>query len=109
MEECAKEMGIETKIIRQLLGGETTDVFLNDRVFWRNFPSGVWDFHIGGYQVIKTWLSYRERSLLGRSLRLEETTEVGTTARRLAALALLQPALNENYLRVRKNTFPWRR
>lgn len=107
IEEHSKETGADTNKIRQLLGSETTDVYLNDRVFWSNVPAAVWDFHIGGYQVIKKWLSYRERSMLGRPMRLEEATEVTSTARRLAALVLMQPALNENYLRIRKNTFSW--
>jgi len=43
--------------------------------------------------------------LLGRAIRIEEATEVSRMARRLAALVLLQPTLNENYLRVRKHAF----
>jgi hypothetical protein len=108
IEEYGNEVGIDAKKIRQLLGGETIDVFLNDRVFWRNIPAAVWDYYIGGYQVIKKWLSYRERSLLGRSLRLEEVTGVTNTARRLASIVLMQPALNDNYLHVRKNAYSWK-
>ena len=28
-------------------------------------PANVWEYYIGGYQVIKKWLSYREQELLG--------------------------------------------
>jgi len=31
----------------------------------RCVPANVWRYTIGGYQVIKKWLSYRERTLLG--------------------------------------------
>ena len=49
--------------------GETTcDVYLNGVAYWRNVPKRVWDYIIGGYQVIKKWLSYREEKVLGRSL-----------------------------------------
>ena len=51
-----------------LLGARTTDVFLNDDAYWRNIPETVWNFTIGGYQVLKKWLSYREQPLLGRAL-----------------------------------------
>ena len=57
----------------------------------------VWDFTIGGYQVMKKWLSYREQRVLGRALTMAEIMEVTAMARRLAALVLLQPRLDENY------------
>jgi hypothetical protein len=80
-----------------LLGPATHDVFLNDSACWRNVPDKVWDYTIGGYQVIKKWLSYREHELLGRPLTPDEAREVTHTARRIAALILLQPALDKNY------------
>ncbi len=36
-------------------------------VFWHNIPDAVWTFTIGGYHVLKEWLSYRGCSLLGRA------------------------------------------
>ncbi len=57
---------------------------------------------------MKKWLSYRERSLLGRPLTLAELTEVMDTARRIAALLLLQPALDANYQAVKAASFVWR-
>ncbi len=85
----------------------TLDLYLNDVACWRNLPPGVWYYTIGGYQVIKKWLSYRERGLLGRPLSAEEATEVTHMARRLAALVLLQPALDENYRAVKGATYDW--
>ena len=38
--------------------------------------SRVWDYTIGGYQVIKKWLSYREHKLLGRPPTTDEAREV---------------------------------
>lgn len=43
-----------------LLGDATYDVYLNGKAFWSNIPSAVWEYTLGGYQVIKKWLSYRE-------------------------------------------------
>jgi len=59
-----------------LLGTITHDIYLNDIAYWKNVPDRVWNYTIGGYQVIKKWLSYREQELLGRSLKLEEVREV---------------------------------
>ena len=47
------------------LGDTTFDVHLNDRAYWRNVPSNVWAYKLGGYQVLKKWLSYRESKVLG--------------------------------------------
>ena len=47
------------------LGEKTLDVYLNDHAFWRNIPVVIWDYKLGGYQVLKKWLSYRECDVLG--------------------------------------------
>ncbi len=80
-----------------LLGAQTLDVFLNADAFWRNIPETVWSFTIGGYQVLKKWLSYREQPLLGRALTPGEVRYVRDVARRLAALRLMAPELDANY------------
>jgi hypothetical protein len=85
------------------------DVFLNDATCWRNVPAAVWDYTIGGYQVIKKWLSYREKPLLGRALTPDEVRHVTDMACRLAALVALQPALDDNYRAIIRNTYSWRK
>jgi len=80
-----------------LLGAQTRDVWMNGASYWRNIPDGVWETHIGGYQVIKKWLSYRDGSILGRPLAEAEVAHVQATARRLAALRLLGPALDASF------------
>jgi hypothetical protein len=82
-------------------------VYLNERAFWRNIPAAVWDYNIGGYQVIKKWLSYRERALLRRDLKPEEARYVSEMVRRIVAILLLQPALDENYKAVKAHTYSW--
>ncbi len=69
-----------------MLGETTFDVYLNDRAFWRNVPAAVWRYKLGGYQVLKKWLSYRERDVLGRTLSPEEVQHFADTARRIAAI-----------------------
>ena len=69
-----------------ILGETTFDVHLNHRAFWRNVPAAVWNYKLGGYQVLKKWLSYRERGILDRPLRPEEVQHFTETARRIAAI-----------------------
>ena len=63
--------------------------YLNERACWRNVPAVVWNYQLGGYQVLKKWLSYRESKVLGRSLRPEEVQHFTDTARRIAAIVQL--------------------
>ena len=71
-----------------VLGETTFDVYLNGEAFWRNVPSAVWDYKLGGYQVLKKWLSYREQKVLGRKLRTQEVQHFTDTARRIGGLLL---------------------
>ena len=71
-----------------ILGDTTVDVHLNDRAYWRNVPAAVWNYKLGGYQVLKKWLSYRESKVLGRSLLPEEVQHFTETARRIGAILL---------------------
>ena len=71
-----------------VLGETTFDVYLNGEAFWRNVPSAVWDYRLGGYQVLKKWLSYRENTVLGRSLLPEEVQHFADTVRRIGALLI---------------------
>ncbi|MCC9000750.1 MAG: DNA methyltransferase, partial [Candidatus Contendobacter sp.] len=80
-----------------LLGERTCDVYLNDRACWRNIPDRIWNYSLGGYPVIKKWLSYREKALLGRSLKPEEAREVSQMIRRITAIVLMEAELDGNY------------
>ncbi|MCX7424744.1 MAG: N-6 DNA methylase [Planctomycetia bacterium] len=103
----ATARGMSPPDARRLLGKTTLDVYLNDAAYWRNIPLNVWEYTIGGYQVIKKWLSYREDKILGRALKPDEAREVMNIARRIAAIILLQPALDENYNNVKSAAFDW--
>ena len=85
---------------RELLGG-ALDVYLNgelgDGTHWSGVPEAAWNFHIGGYQAAKKWLSYRQVSVLGRDLRDEEALHFTGMIRRLSGLVLLGKELDENY------------
>ena len=63
-------------------------MYLNRNAFWRNVPAAVWNYKLGGYQVLKKWLSYREHAILDRPLDHEEVRHFTDTARRIGAIIL---------------------
>ena len=81
-ERAAQGDAIET------LGATTFDIYLNDGAYWRNVPANVWSYRLGGYQVLKKWLSYREEKVLGRNLHPQEVQHFTNTARRVGAILL---------------------
>ncbi len=105
--EGAAALGLNFEQALAHLGETTFDIYLNDAAYWSNIPEKVWNYFIGGYQVIKKWLSYREKKLLGRPLTGNEAREVMNMARRLTAIVLLESALNNNYVRAKENAYPW--
>ncbi len=72
-------------------------IFLNERAGWTGIPQPVWEYTLGGYQVLKKWLSYREEAVLGRPLRPDEAREFTAIARRIAALLALGADLDASY------------
>lgn len=107
IEEHAAALGMNGEQAVNLLGETCFDVHLNDVAYWRCVPANVWHYTIGGYQVIKKWLSYREKALLGRDLKPEEARYVTEMVRRIAALVLMQPELDANYARVKADVWEW--
>ncbi|PSF34546.1 DNA methyltransferase [Aphanothece hegewaldii CCALA 016] len=106
-EQGSSDLGMTLEDVINLLGKTTCDIYLNDIAYWKNIPIRVWKYTIGGYQVIKKWLSYREEKLLGRSLKTEEVKEVSQMTRRIAAIVLLESQLDQNYLEVKKLSYDW--
>lgn len=91
----------------QLLGATTYDVYLNETAYWQNIPERVWKYTIGGYQVIKKWLSYRAEKVLKRPMKPAEVQEVVNMARRISAIVLMETDLDANYQAVKANLYDW--
>jgi hypothetical protein len=102
----ADELGIDKARLVELLG-PPLDIYLNDVNFWTCVPTNVWDYFIGGYQVIKKWLSYREENIMGRPLSKDEAREVTAMVRRIASIVLMADELDSNYVSAKDNAFPW--
>ncbi len=74
-----------------MLGRTTFDIYLNSNACWRNVPAAVWTYRLGGYQVLKKWLSYRERGVLDRALTPSEVQRFTEISRRIAAILTTAP------------------
>jgi predicted helicase len=106
-EELAAMDDIRATHASPLQSDTTYDIYLNNVAYWRNVPAPVWRYTIGGYQVIKKWLSYREYSILERPLTADEAREVTAIARRVAAILLLESTLDANYMMVKSSPYAW--
>jgi hypothetical protein len=105
--EEAETLGLTRESVLGLLGTRTLDIHLNADAFWANVPANVWEYTLGGYQVIKKWLSYRERGILGRALTPDEVAYVSEMVRRIASILLLGPALDANYQASKASALEW--
>ncbi|MGH6869158.1 MAG: type ISP restriction/modification enzyme, partial [Methylocella sp.] len=103
-----KAIGLTLDEVFALLGARALDVHLNADAFWTNVPTRVWDYTLGGYQVIKKWLRYREQPVLGRALNPDEVAYVSEMIRRIAAILLMGPALDANHAAAKTNAEEWK-
>ncbi|MGA3134818.1 MAG: type ISP restriction/modification enzyme [Terracidiphilus sp.] len=99
----AAAQSLTLEVALTLLGETCVDVYLNGNAHWSAVPVNVWNYTLGGYQVLKKWLSYREFTaepaspLLHRALHAEEAAYFAQVVRRIAAILLLGPALDSSY------------
>lgn len=103
----ASELNLSPDQLLAIFGGKTVDIYMNNETFWSNVPLAVWDYTIGGYLVLKKWLSYREQEVLGRAITKDEAREFTQMVRRVAALLLVETDLDKNYIRVKSDTYSW--
>ena len=83
----------EERAASPALGDTTLDVYLNARAFWRNVPAAVWNYKLGGYQVLKKYLSYRRYHIINRLLSNKEIANFADSARKiLIILCHFKPA-----------------
>jgi hypothetical protein len=88
----------ESEPVNTAWGVETGDLYINDRIFFRNVPAAVWDYELGGYPVIKKWLAYRDSGRRpATSLTLQEADHVRSMVQRIAALLAFHERLNGLY------------
>ena len=66
----------------------TCDIYLNDLACEWNVSADGWNHRPGGCQVMKEWLSYREREGLGWALRVREVRYFSEVLRRIGRILM---------------------
>ena len=75
---------------------ERQRVWINDTTFFAPVPEDVWNFHIGGYQVLKKYLEDRK----GRTLSLDDIRQVERIANVLAFTIGHMQRIDEAYRQI---------
>lgn len=79
-------------------------VYINkDRQYFEGIPDEVWEYQVGGYQVLDKWLYDRRE----RHLPNEEIQHYCRVATALAHTIELQKEVDELYAGIEKNTVEW--
>jgi hypothetical protein len=97
----ATSENVNAQLVFDLLGSGCIDIYLNGVAYWSAVPTAVWNYTLGGYQVTKKWLSYRDYNVLGRPLKQEEAKYFSQIVRRVSAVLMLGPALDLSYSHLR--------
>lgn len=103
---AAAQTGEDVAALINLLG-PPVDVRLNEVAYLKGVPKSVYELTIGGYQVLKKWLSYRDEEITGRPATVTEAREAVAIVRRLTAYLLMQPALDASYEAIKANSYAW--
>jgi len=72
---------------------EEQAIWINKTQFFKPVPLAVWEFHVGGYQVLDKYL----RSRKGRKLSLDEINQIGAIADSLAFTIEQMAKIDEAY------------
>lgn len=78
---------------------EGNRVFINDQQYVEGVPREVWEYHIGGYQVLEKWLKYRK----GRRLPLDDIEHYLKVITAMKQTVRLQEQIDEFYPQVEEN------
>ena len=105
--DLAERHGVDLDQLSELIGTRAVDVHINEQASWQGVPSKVWSYSLGGYQVLKKWLSYRDLEVLGRGLTGDEALHFAKMARRICEILCLGPLLDSAYAQTRKCAVPW--
>ncbi len=98
---------LDLHVLLNLIGEQAVDVQINGNATWAGVPERVWAYTIGGHQVLKKWLSYREAAVFGRALTGEEALHFAKTARRITEILCMGPALDVAHAKARECAVPW--
>lgn len=105
--QIAARHGHDLDTLLGLIGAQAVDVHINAEAKWEGVPAKVWTYTLGGYQVLKKWLSYREATVLGRALSADEVLHFARTARRITEIFCMGPELDKAHAAASQCAVPW--
>lgn len=106
LDALAARWSLKADDVASLLGSPVR-VHLNSRSWWDQVPRRAWELRIGGYSVLRKWLSYRDSAATGEPLSLAQVREFTDIVRRLTALLLLATVCDRHYEAARGDPWPW--
>ena len=77
------------------------NVFINDSQYFSNIPPAVWEYQIGGYQVMAKWLKDRK----GRALSFDDIRHYIRVAKALHLTIEMQNKIDKIYPQIEKKLF----
>lgn len=105
--QLAARHELDPDTLLDLIGARAVDIQINAEAKWEGVPEKVWEYTLGGYQVLKKWLSYRESAVLGRALTGDEALHFAKSARRITEILCIGPALDAAHAKARDCAVPW--
>ena len=80
-------------------------IYINDTQYFEGIPEKVWQYQIGGYQVLSKWLKDRKK----RVLTLDDTKHYCKVAMSLKKTIEVQKTIDEFYPEVEKETVEFKK
>ena len=103
LEQIGSQHDLNLHTVLTLLGDGAVDVHINNTAGWLAVPARVLTYTLGGYPVLKKWLSYRETEVMGRPLHGEEMLHSAKTVRRVTEILCMGPALDSVHALARES------
>ena len=96
----AKFQGQGENVIEKLTYSESQNrVYINNTQYFEGVTQEIWNYHIGGYQILSKWLRYRR----GRKLPLEDIEHFCKVVTAIKRTIEIQEELDDIYGEIEKN------
>lgn len=93
------QTGGTDKVEKRQYQEKTGRLYVNDQQYFEGIPKEVWEYHIGGYQVLDKWLKDRK----GRRLSLHEVEHYLKVITALKRTIRLQQEIDVLYREVQRS------
>ena len=101
----AKFQGVGNNIVdKTVFKEEESRVFINKTQYFEGIDEEIWNYHIGGYQVLSKWLKYRK----GVELSLDDIKHFCKVATAIQKTIEIQEEIDKLYPDVEKDIIPFK-